>query len=474
MSREDFDFINLSENIERNTKDLLKEQASLNRTVKPITGSQENQSVKRGADISQERRMQRETESPKERQIRREVERPQGRQTGKNEESEEWWEDSRKEENRQRRSYSQSQDKRNSAMREAQGRRQEESRKNARVGNRDEGKGRRGLGMSGKKRKKSSRLKKKLIAVGCVVALLFLGLYALSYSIVSKTNYEKLETDYVRPADVEKVRGVKNILLIGTDARSSEEDGRSDSMIILSINSKKNRMVMTSILRDSYVEIPGHGNNRINAAYSYGQEDLLIQTIEQNFKIPIDAYAKVDFFSFIDIVDAVGGVEIDVTDEEMKWINAYLNETNELLGKEFGDGYLTQSGRINLTGKQALSYARIRYIGTDFQRTERQREILSAVAAKVKANPSSVSKLMGTVLPKITTNIPDTELTLMGMKAPLYLGYDVEQIHLPADGTWSNATINKMSVLQLDFEKNIQYFKDVVYGEGVTEPGTTE
>ena len=81
---------------------------------------------------------------------------------------------------------------------------------------------------------------------------------------------------------------------------------------------------------------------------------------------------------------------------------------------------------------------------------------------------------MGTVLPKITTNIPDTELTLMGMKAPLYLGYDVEQIHLPADGTWSNATINKMSVLQLDFEKNIQYFKDVVYGEGVTEPATTE
>lgn len=331
-----------------------------------------------------------------------------------------------------------------------------------------------GQSMGRRRKKKSSRFKRKLITLGVVVALLFGGLYLLSYSIVSKTNYEKLDMDYERPADVEKVRGVKNILLIGTDARSSDEDGRSDSMIILSINSKKNRMVMTSILRDSYVEIPGHGSNRINAAYSYGQEALLIQTIEQNFKIPIDAYAKVDFFSFIDIVDAVGGVEIDVTDEEMKWINAYLNETNELLGKEYGDGYLTQSGKITLTGKQALSYARIRYIGTDFQRTERQREILSAVAAKVKANPSSVSKLMGTVLPKITTNIPDTELSLMGMKAPMYLGYDVEQIHLPADGTWSNATINKMSVLQLDFEKNIQYFKDVVYGDGVEENQTTE
>lgn len=331
--------------------------------------------------------------------------------------------------------------------------------------------------MSGRKRgsssekdrgkRKSSRLerklKRKLIKIIIVVAVLFAAVYGMVYSVVSKTNYEELETDYVRPSDVETVSGVKNILLIGTDARSTDEDGRSDSMIILSINSKKNKIVMTSVLRDSYVEIPGHGSNRINAAYSYGQEDLLIQTIEQNFKIPIDAYAKVDFFSFIDIVDAVGGVELDLSQEEVEWVNAYLNETNELLGKEFGDGYLTSPGVQTLTGKQALSYARIRYIGTDFGRTERQRKILNAVADKVKSNPASVSKLAGSILPSVTTNMKDSELTLLVMKSVLYLGCDMEQFCIPADNTWKNATISGMSVLEVDFEANRQAFKEAVY-----------
>lgn len=320
--------------------------------------------------------------------------------------------------------------------------------------------------------KAEKRLKKKIMKIVIVIAVLFGLSYGVVYAMVGKVEYESMETDYVRPKDVEKVSGVKNILLIGTDARSSDEDGRSDSMIVLSINSKKNRIVMTSILRDSYVEIPGHGSNRINAAYSYGQEDLLIQTIEQNFKIPIDAYAKVDFFSFIDIVDAVGGVEIDVSEEEKEWVNAYLNETNELLGKEFGDGYLTSAGVQTLSGKQALSYARIRYIGTDFQRTERQREIITAVAAKAKTmGPTAITKLMDSVLPNVKTNMKHSELTLLAMKSIMYVGYDMQQIHLPADGTWKNATINGMAVLQLDFDANIAAFKEAVYGEGAKTSG---
>lgn len=314
------------------------------------------------------------------------------------------------------------------------------------------------------------RLKRKIVKIAVVVLVLFGLVYGGVYAMVGKVDYETMETDYVRPNDVETVNGVKNILLIGTDARSSDEDGRSDSMIVLSINTKKNRIVMTSILRDSYVEIPGHGSNRINAAYSYGQEDLLIQTIEQNFKIPIDAYAKVDFFSFIDIVDAVGGVEIDVSEEEKEWVNAYLNETNELLGKEFGDGYLTSAGVQTLSGKQALSYARIRYIGTDFQRTERQREIITAVIDKAKkSGPTAITKIMDSVMPNVKTNMKHSELTMLVMKAVTYVGYDMEQIHIPADGTWKNATISGMSVLQMDFDANIQVFKDVVYGEGVKE-----
>ncbi|MDE6313260.1 MAG: LCP family protein [Lachnospiraceae bacterium] len=455
MSRDDFDFINLTENLEKNAEEMIREMQtkqspsisnSNGGTHSKMPGSRETS----GYERSFERRPRRRTSSGyEENPRRREVE------NGNLNTSQADYKGS-------------SSEVRNNGRYQSRGK---ESRENDMARGREQRGGRR------KPSRAEKKLKRKLIKIAIIVLVLFGAVYALVHSMVSKTNYEKLDTDYVRPSDVETVKGVKNILLIGTDARSKDEDGRSDSMIILSINSKNNRIVMTSILRDSYVEIPGHGSNRINAAYSYGQEALLIQTIEQNFKIPIDAYAKVDFFSFIDIVDAVGGVEIDVSEEEMKWVNAYLNETNELLGKEFGDGYLTQSGTQTLTGKQALSYARIRYIGTDFQRTERQREILNAVMNKAKAmGPTGITKIMNTVLPKVTTNIPDSELTMMAMKSVMYMGYDMEQIHLPLDGTWENAKISGMEVLKIDFEANIAGFKEAVYGDktGDTEETSTE
>lgn len=449
MSRDDFDFINLTENLEKNTEEMIqkvqieREQSSGNYGEPPRRREEplykEPMRRQEGAGYQEQLRGENSsyTETSRRQQDSGYEERPKRRETS---------------------AYGSGSSGVRGKGRE--GNRGKRSREDDMASGRDQRGGRR------KPSRAEKKLKRKLIKIAVILLVLFGVVYAMVNSVVSKTNYEKLDTDYVRPSDVETVKGVKNILLIGTDARSTDEDGRSDSMIILSINSKNNRIVMTSILRDSYVEIPGHGSNRINAAYSYGQEALLIQTIEQNFKIPIDAYAKVDFFSFIDIVDAVGGVEIDVSDEEMKWVNAYLNETNELLGKEFGDGYLTQSGTQTLTGKQALSYARIRYIGTDFQRTERQREILTAVMDKAKTmGPSGVTKIMNTVLPKITTNIPDSELTMMTMKAVMYMGYDMEQIHLPLDGTWENATISGMQVLKIDFEANIAGFKEAVYGE---------
>lgn len=452
MSRkDDFNIIDLTENLEKNTEELIRE-------VKTESKSEKSELK---TDMYAERRN---------RELNTDMHEKRERRSEQYEsEQQEEWEAARQRQEQQKAREAARQRQEQQKHREIAKQRheQEERRRNPRrmTGDDEMSNKRKGKRKPSKAEKK---LKRKVIKFLIVIAVLFGLLYGAVYAMVGKVEYETMETDYVRPDDVEKVSGVKNILLIGTDARSSDEDGRSDSMIVLSINSKKNRIVMTSILRDSYVEIPGHGSNRINAAYSYGQEDLLIQTIEQNFKIPIDSYVKVDFFSFIDIVDAVGGVEIDVSEEEKEWVNAYLNETNELLGKEFGDGYLTSAGIQTLTGKQALSYARIRYIGTDFQRTERQREIITAVANKAKTmGPTAITKLMDSVLPNVKTNMKHSELTLFAMKSLMYVGYDMEQIHLPADGTWKNATISGMSVLQLDFEANIEAFKEAVYGDGV-------
>ena len=455
MSRDDFDFINLTENLEKNTEELIKEvktEAQSGKREDPPLSTDifETAGQVQRRDTEDERNMYRQQKA-------RTMEYNRSSMVGENG-AERYVGENYKNVRIAKTSESR---KNNNRKREGYGEKGEDVLKKRR----------------GKGKKRTSKAQKKwknnLIKLAIVLLILFAGIYALAYSVVSKTNYEKRESHYERDSDVKKVNGVKNILLIGTDARSSEEDGRSDSMIIVSINNKKNKIVMTSVLRDSYVEIPGHGHNRINAAYSYGQEELLIQTIEHNYKIPIDAYAKVDFFSFIDIVDSVGGVEIEITPEEMQWINAYLNETNELLGKEFGDGYLNQSGVVNLTGKQALSYARIRYIGTDFGRTERQRKILTAVVDKVKKNPSSVSTLMNSVLPNVTTDMKASELTVMTMQSVMYLGYDMEQFTLPADNTWKNASIKGMSVLEVDFEANIQAFKEVVYGERETNTEST-
>ncbi len=300
----------------------------------------------------------------------------------------------------------------------------------------------------------------------CILVLLILlaVLYAAARHIAAKVDYQTYETSYVRASNVMSQRGVKNILVIGTDERHSDDTTRSDAMILLTINERTRKIMMTSILRDCYVPIEGHGENRINAAYQFGGAALTVQTVEETFQIAIDGYVKIDFYSFVDIVDAVGGVWIDVSEEEREYVNGYLNEINTLLGAEFGDGYLQSSGVQLLGGKQALSYARIRYIGSDFQRTQRQREVIEGIIQQVKKlNPTQLYRLTDTVLPKVVTNLDDHTLACLMMKAVFYMGYDVEQNRIPLDGTWSNATIDGKAVLLLDFAANVQGIQQAIY-----------
>ena len=263
-----------------------------------------------------------------------------------------------------------------------------------------------------KKKKRKHRILRKLFWLLLFIGVVFGILFFFVKSMVSKTNYEAFEKTYTEPVGIMKEKYVKNILLIGSDERDSSSTSRSDAMIIVSINSKSKKIVMTSVLRDSYVNIPGHGQTRINHAYQLGGAPLLIQTIEENFKISIDNYVKVDFFSFIEIIDCVGGVEINVTNEEVQYINLYVNEINTLTGAPEGDGFLSEGGALTLTGKQALGYSRIRYIGSDFQRTERQRVVLMALLESIqKSGLSQIGNIMDVVLPDITTSIKNNEMT---------------------------------------------------------------
>ena len=316
-----------------------------------------------------------------------------------------------------------------------------------------------------KKKKKKSFFRRRLIVL-IVLCLLAGGLwyYAIDH-LYNQIQYEEIGTVTTEPM---KEEGVINILLIGNDSRQKGEDGRSDAMILLSISNETKTIHMTSLLRDMYVEIPGYKNNRLNAAYAYGGPELLMETLEVNFDISVNRYVLVNFQAFANLVDVAGGVDLELTNEEVKYINGYLVEYNILEGRPEGTDYLdpTLSGTVHLNGPQALAYCRIRYIGTDFARTERQRKVLSAIISKAPATMlTNPIEMINGILPNLTTNLTEAEVRSLSLKVAKLLTYDIIQGSVPIEGSYSNASIRGMSVLEVDFEKNKEYIREEIYGE---------
>lgn len=276
---------------------------------------------------------------------------------------------------------------------------------------------------------------------------------------IIRENMEDNQTPIINDKDV------TNILLIGSDTRKEGGSGRSDAMIIISINKKAKTITATSLLRDIYLQIPGKKNNRINTAYALGGAGLLMDTIEQNFKIKVDRFASVDFYAFIDIVDTIGGITLDITDKEIPVINKYVEEMNRLTGQDNDLDKLSSPGTYLLNGKQTLGYVRNRYVGTDFARTARQREVLEKIFNGAKdLSLTKLNELMNLILPQVTTNLTEGELFSMILSLPSYANYELQQWSIPMKGTYSNMRINKMSVLGIDFEKNIKEIQSKIYG----------
>lgn len=269
---------------------------------------------------------------------------------------------------------------------------------------------------------------------------------------------------------------VFNILLIGNDSRDEDTDrGRSDSMILVSINRKDKSIHMTSFMRDIYTNISGHGNNRLNAAYAFGGAELLEETLENSFKIRIDRYVKVGFDAFMDIIDFCDGIDgITMSDEEFINMNNNIREINIVNNinpnKGIHKGKKNKDGTYSLTGKQALAYSRIRYAANgdeknDFGRTLRQRTVLLKLTEKVKhLNVMELNSLMEKILPQITTNLQKGELITLLLNFMDYKNYSMYSQRVPIDGSYEPLTVGKMAVLGIDFSDNIEFLKESIYG----------
>jgi LCP family protein required for cell wall assembly len=241
-----------------------------------------------------------------------------------------------------------------------------------------------------------------------------------------------------------------NILLVGQDAREGEEQARSDSMILCTYNKATQELTMTSFLRDLYVPIPGHGSNRINSAYAYGGTSLLKKTIDQNFNVAIDGCIEVDFTHFAEIVDQLGGVELELRQDEAEVIN-------QQTGSALTEGFQ------HLDGFQALTYSRIRSLDTDgdFSRTNRQRKLINAVVDSLRnVSIKQMTPLIGKILPMLTTDLNRGQLFLYALEIlPQLSEMEIHSQRIPADGTFSDETIDGMSVLVADMDTQRQFLR---------------
>ncbi len=294
-----------------------------------------------------------------------------------------------------------------------------------------------------------------------------------SNDTVNAVDYEKMLADKLAKsaANVVADSDVTNILLVGEDLRdtvdnTAQSNGNTDVIMMVSINTKKGTVTTTSFMRDIYLQIPGFYADRINSAYSKGGIPLLEQTIQDNFSIKIDRYLKVNFYSFIDIVDTMGGLDIKISKEEAIGMRAPLGEQNKYLGKKYGTDYIKKGGKIHMNGNQALAYARLRKVGnSDWERTQRQRTVIDLIANKTKKlSLTELNSLLNKVLGKISTDLTDAEIAYYLLHASTYLNYERGQIQIPAEGTYTCETIRGASVLCPDFTSNIRTLQKKIYG----------
>lgn len=319
-----------------------------------------------------------------------------------------------------------------------------------------------------------SKKKKIIIAsisAAVVVASSILGAYFYarqSYSNIVITEPPKVPDEVEIPKEVQEIEEIDygmeedivNILLVGVDTRGEFEDARTDSMIIATVDPINNKVKLASLMRDMYVEIPGRGYRKINAAFELGGIELLKKTIKYNFGLSIDKYAAIDFKGFQDLIDIMDGIEVDIKDYEVNETNKYIEEVNGS-----SSTLLQGPGLQKLNGQQALSYSRIRKVGNnDYERTERQRRVLSLLLAKLKdTKVTSYPKLYSTISPYIRTNIEFNSMLKLVYTVYKMNNYTPESFRIPVDNHFKDTKVSGMSVLIPELKYNAKELFKFIY-----------
>ena len=289
-----------------------------------------------------------------------------------------------------------------------------------------------------------------------LVAVLLISVFGSIGKALSNINQREKAAHITAAEDLVRDKNVYNVLLLGVDARSEDDDesSRADTMLMVSIDKNNKSVKMTSFLRDSWVYIPAReSKGRLNSASSYGGYSGVVDAIEHNFRVGIDGFAVVDFEMFKVLVDAIGGVTINVTEKEANEINGHP--------KRYGN-VKVDSGENVLNGDQALAYARIRKIDTDFVRTKRQRTVMNAIIQKAKSKPFKFLKAMKKASAFIETDLTKGEIVKCGLGS-VKCSKHIYQNRVPFEKTWEYATVNGASVIKMNIKKNKEQLINYIY-----------
>ena len=329
-----------------------------------------------------------------------------------------------------------------------------------------------------KKAKKENKKTRRLLMTLVVTVVIFIILIPVAYIIhlIQKTNYNNSQDEEIiineEVVQEEVSTGFRNFVIFGVDSRANSltTDTRSDTIMIVNIDNQTKEVKLCSIYRDTYVNIPDYGYTKINHAFSRGGYSLALSTINTNFDLDIHQYVTVNFYALTKVIDLLGGITLDIQENELKWLNGYVRENNRVNGTSVAG--LTHAGTQVVNGTQALAYARIRYTsGGDFKRAERQRIVVNQVFEKAKeADIATIISIINEMLPEIATNISTSEM--LSLAKDIFSYRIADSVGFPFEKT--TGKINKVSyVLPINLAENVKQLHEYLFNETEYVPSNT-
>jgi len=289
---------------------------------------------------------------------------------------------------------------------------------------------------------------------------------------MNKLNQDNSDDSQIAKNEEVEIDGYRNIAIFGVDSRenSVSEGTHSDVIMIASINNKTKDVKLVSIYRDTYVNIPDLGYKKINASYFNGGYSLALTTINKNFDLDCSEYVTVNFLAVAKVVDMLGGIELDIQDDELKYVNGYVNSLNKINGTNVE--HLASAGTQMVNGTQAVAYSRIRYTsGGDFKRTERQRIVIGKILDKVKTTDlATINDIIDEVFPMVSTNLSNTDI--LSLAKDVFSYNIVEQTGFPFEK--DAHTYDKVSyVFPIDLSANVTALHELLFDEVGYVPSAT-